>query len=246
MYFWGSHFDYDIARGPFRSSYDWLSSYLDIIVKDQTAAKEEAEDEEDEEDAAFALALAQRLINLLPKIFPPLQHPPERSVERHEDLPLNNILVYEQGNITAVIDWECVSAMPVWMTTRMPKFLEGSDREEEPKRQEYADESAKGSDVPGDSEDDELDNEGKDGLYWIHVMEYEQTQLRRLYHASMSQLRPCWDAEVEDSALKQDFVGAGFRCGQCFSLKRIAQWVDGVERGEFPRLMDVLEAGLRV
>ncbi|KAJ5461095.1 uncharacterized protein N7458_002647 [Penicillium daleae] len=218
MYFWGNHFDYDIARGPFRSSYDWLSSYIDIIVKDQTAAKEEAEDEEDEEDAAFALALAQRLIDLLPKIFPPLQHPPERS----------------QGNITAVIDWECVSAMPVWMTTRMPKFLEGSDREEEPKRQEYADESAKGSDVPGDSEDDELDNEGKDGLYWIHVMEYEQTQLRRLYHASMSQLRPCWDAEVEDTALKQDFAGAVFRCGQCFSLKRIAQWVDVVERGGIP------------
>lgn len=39
MYFWGNHFDYDIAQGPFRSSYDWLSSYLDIIVKNQTAAK---------------------------------------------------------------------------------------------------------------------------------------------------------------------------------------------------------------
>lgn len=28
MFFWGSHFDYDIARGPFRASYNWLIAYL--------------------------------------------------------------------------------------------------------------------------------------------------------------------------------------------------------------------------
>ncbi|CAI7649441.1 unnamed protein product [Penicillium glandicola] len=219
------------ARGPFRSSYDWLCSYLEVVIKDQITAKEEAEeaeDEEDEEDAAFALGLAHRLVALLPKIFPSLQNPPERSVLLHEDLSLNNILVDGQGNITAIINWECVSAMPLWMATKVPKFLNGSIREQEPKREEYADESAGESDESQDGEDDQLNNEGKNELYWIHLMEYEKTQLRRLYHVCMGQLRPGWDAEVEDSALKEDFAGAVFGCGQGFHVKRIAQWIDAI------------------
>lgn len=242
FFFWGNHFDYDIARGPFRSSHDWLASYLEIIIKDQSAAKMAAEDEEDEEDAAFALALAKRLVDLLPKIFSPLQNPPERSVILHDDLSLSNILVNKEGDITAVIDWECVSAMPLWMATKMPRFLEGSIREEEPKRQDYADESNNGSDAAGDSEDDELDNEGKNGLYWIHLMEYEKTQLRRVYNARMRQLREGWDAEVEDGALREDFVGAVARCSQGFYLKKIGQWISAIENGEFPRLIDVLKS----
>lgn len=245
FYFWGKHFDYEVARGPFYSTHDWLASYLEIIIKDQTTAKEEAEDDEDEEDAVFALALARRLADLLPKIFPSLQNPPERSVIMHDDLSLSNILINEQGEITALLDWECVSAMPLWMATAVPQFLQGSVREEEPKREVYADESENESGTPRDGEDDELDNEGKNELYWIHLMEYEQSQLRRLYHAHMCKLRPGWGAEIEQNALKEDFVGAVFRCGQGFYLKRIAQWLDALDKGQFPRLIDVLEAGLR-
>lgn len=165
MFFWHNHVDYDIARGPFRSSHDWLSSYLEVIVKDQITAKQEAENEKEQEDAVFALALAHKLINFLPKIFPPIQNPPERTVIWHEDLSLSNILVDEEGNVTAVINWECVSAMPFWVATQMPKFLDGSSREKEPKHQESTDESAKESKASEDREDDELDNEGKNQLY---------------------------------------------------------------------------------
>ncbi|KAF5017715.1 hypothetical protein F66182_10334 [Fusarium sp. NRRL 66182] len=245
FYFWGNHFDYDVARGPFRSTYDWLASYLEIIVNDQITAKEEAEDEEDEEDASFALALARRLADLLPKVFPSLQNPPERSVIWHDDMSLSNVLVNEQGDITALLDWECVSALPLWMAAAVPKFLQGSTREEEPKRQNYADECENESSTPGDNEEDDLDNEGKNELYWIHLMEYEKTQLRQLYHAHMCKLRPGWDAEIEQKALKEDFVGAVFRCGQGFFLKRIAQWIDAIDKGQFPRLKDVLETGLK-
>ncbi|KAL3457006.1 phosphotransferase enzyme family-domain-containing protein [Aspergillus heterothallicus] len=242
-FFAGSHFDLNIPRGPFRSSHAWLSAYLEIVVKDHTTAKDEAEDSEDEEDADFALALTHRLIALLPKIFAPIQHPPERSVIWHQDLSLSNILVSEQGDITAVIDWECVSTMPLWVATQTPKFLDGSPREEEPQRDKYADESEPESDQDQDAGDDDgLDNEGKNELYWIHMMEYETTQLRRVYHTTMRQLNPGWESQVEDSTLKQDFAGAVFRCGHGFSLKRIAEWADAVERGEFPRLLDVLRS----
>lgn len=44
FFFWSNHFDYNVPRGPFCSSHDWLVSYIDIIIKDQVIAKEEAED----------------------------------------------------------------------------------------------------------------------------------------------------------------------------------------------------------
>lgn len=192
------------------------------------------------------MTLGRRLISLLPKIFPSFQNSPERTVIWHEDLSLGNILVDEEGKITDIVDWEYVSALPRWLTMKMPKFLEGPIREKEPRRQEYADESARGSEVPEADEDNELDNEGLDELYCIHLMEYEQTQLRKFYHARMSQLQPDWDATAKESILKEDFSGAVTRCGGGYYLKRIAQWIDAVEQGEFPRLMDILEAELRL
>lgn len=246
FFFWGNHFDYNVTRGSFRSSYDWLVSYIDIIIRDQTTAKAEAEDEEDEEDAEFSLALAHRLLSLLSKIFPSIQNPAERSVIWHEDLSLSNILVDDLGNITGIIDWECVSAMPLWMATKLPKFLEGPPREEEPKREAYADKNPEDRQVGDGSEVDELDNEGKNELYWIHLLEYENTHLRRIYNTHMRQLRPGWDIEVQQNALKNDFVAAVFSCSQGFFLKRVSQWVDAVEKGEFPRFVDVSEQRKRL
>lgn len=240
MFFWGSHFDYEIARGPFRSSHDWLAAYLEFLVQDQIEALREVEDEEDVEDINFALALIRRLIKLLPKIFPTSESLPERTVIWHDDLSLSNILVDDEGKITAVLDWECVSAMPRWLATQMPRFLEGQTREQEPIRQNYADEA------PGDSKDGELDNEGKNELYWIHLMEYEQTQLRKVYHERMCQLQPDWETTARESVLKDDFFSAMNVIRDGFFLKRTAQWIDRVERDEFPRLMDILEDGLEL
>ncbi|KAL2867579.1 phosphotransferase enzyme family-domain-containing protein [Aspergillus lucknowensis] len=188
------------------------SSHLIWMYRDHAAAKEEAEDSDDKKYADFTLKLARRLVSLLPKIFPSIQNPPERSVIWHLDLSLSNILVNEEGEITAVIDWECVSAMPLWMATQPPKFLDDSTREKEPQREDYADESDTESDHMDREVDDSLDDEGKNELFWIYMMEYETTQLRRLYNASMRQFHPGWENQAEDSALKQDFafyVGMG-------------------------------------
>ncbi|KAL5045069.1 hypothetical protein BDW71DRAFT_184761 [Aspergillus fruticulosus] len=96
----------------------------------------------------------------------------------------------------------------------------------------YINESDTRPEPPANSEDG-LDNEGRGvELYWIYLMEYETRQLRRLYNASMRQIHPGWDSQVEDVALKQDFSWALFICGHGYSLKRIAQWVDGGGRGK--------------
>ncbi|KAL4901747.1 hypothetical protein BDW74DRAFT_181462 [Aspergillus multicolor] len=218
-FFAGSYFDFEIPRGPFRSTHDWLASYLQIVIADRTTAKSEAETE-DEADAEFALGLTRQLISLVPKIFLSLANPAERSVIVHHDLSLSNILANDQGEITAIVDWECVSAMPLWMATEMPKFLDLSTRDKEPQRTSYGDES---DTEEQNDDDDALDNEGKNELYWIHLMEYETTQLRRVYNTSMRQMNPGWNMQVEDSAFKQDFVPAALLCGDVFYPKQVAK-----------------------
>ncbi|KAK2028995.1 kinase-like protein [Colletotrichum zoysiae] len=244
VFFWGDNFDYDVPRGPFRSSHDWLSSFLRIVILDYKKGIQEAEDEDDREYAQSGVDVSEKLLVLLPKIFPVLQHPPEHTVIWHDDLSLQNILVDDDGEITAVLDWECVSTMPSWVATQVPKFLIGAAREEEPERDRYGDASPgeNGSGSNGsDADDEELDNEGKTELYWIHLMEFEQTQLRKVYAARMQQSHPDWATRVEDSLLKTDFLEAIHRCRGGFHLKRISQWVDAVMEGNFSRLAETLQ-----
>ncbi|KAK3947304.1 phosphotransferase enzyme family-domain-containing protein [Pseudoneurospora amorphoporcata] len=258
VFFTGERWYYPVSRGPFQSSHDWLRSYLNIVIKEHSATLSQSQprtpdddtDREKRELAEGVTRVARKLTRLLHKIFPQLVHPSERTVLWHGDsLSLDNLLVDENGRITGVVDWECVSTMPRWVSTQFPEFLRGEvDREEEPHRSRYADVFSD-EDVLGDEQDggmeDAPDNEGKTELYWIHLMEYEQTQLRRVYSAKMNQLMGNgWDGEVQEAALKVDFLGAVSKCAQGLYLKRIEQWVDAVEAKEFVRLGDVLRGNV--
>lgn len=241
MFFMGHHFDYDVPRGPFRSSHDWLESYIAIIAKEKTDEMNEAEDEEDKEDAERNIRVARMLADLLPKIFPMTQNPPERTVLWHNDLSLHNIMVDHEGAITAVIDWECVSAMPFWTATMMPKFLYGADREEKPDRDQYADETPESMAARHQTDtDDELDNEGKTELYWIHLMEYEMTLLRKVYSDHIARLWSGFDEAMAEGLLKTDFYKAVVYCADGWCLKRVERWVSAINKGEFPRLDETL------
>ncbi|KAH6619096.1 phosphotransferase enzyme family-domain-containing protein [Chaetomium sp. MPI-SDFR-AT-0129] len=248
FFFLGQRYYYPISRGPFSCSHDWLRAQLSIIIKEHTTALGQAHSELDKEYAECALRVARKLLRMLHKIFPSVIHPPERTVLWHDDLSLKNILVSPNGAVTAVIGWECASAMPRWVASQMPEFLRGTVRNTKPDRNCYTD-VEKGLFTAGanaaDDPDDGLDNEGKTELYWIHLMEYEQTQLRRVYEARMRHLRPEWDMEVEEGALKVDFLGAVSRCGSGFYLRRIEQWVDAIERKEYLPLMEVLRTGIK-
>lgn len=153
----------------------------------------------------------------------------------HHDLHLNNILVNGEGEIAAVLDWECVSALPLWMLTKAPKFLDWPAREEEPQRDTYADETPKASVAPARKRND-LDNGGKNELYYIHGMEYETTQLRKVYEA---RLRELWlDRPLEESHVETDFFQAVSQCdGIC--VKKTRRWADRMAKGEIVRLEDV-------
>ncbi|KAH6627644.1 phosphotransferase enzyme family-domain-containing protein [Chaetomium tenue] len=232
------HFDYDMPRGPFRTSHDWLSASLGIIFQEEED-EEDQEDQEDEndekdkedgnlEDTKYRLQVANKLTKLLPKIFPLFQNPAEPTVLWHDHLSLSNILVDDDGKIMALIGWECVSCKPLWVATGMPEFLVlGRAREKEPNK-----------DYPGG------DDAKRTRLYWIRLFEFQQTQLRKVYAGKMKQLWPQWETEVASAALKLDFLGALGCCLRGWSLDKIEQWIDAVEGGAFPRLMDFLEGNV--
>lgn len=239
-FFMDNRLRYQVSRGPFCSSYEWLESQLNIIILEQLAAIEEAKDDTDREDAEEILAPTRRLLSLLPEIFAQNDEAyTEPTVLWHDDLNLHNILVNEKGEITAVVDWECVSALPLWMTVDMPSYLKGESRPEEPIRDNYANETPEGSLASQDCDDpDELDNEGKNSLYWIHRMEYEATQLQEVYKTRLRQLWPGWPPQ--DSDTKLDFYEAVLLCSGGVFMKMVNRWIDHREKGEPIRLADAL------
>ena len=80
LFFWGDHFKYDIPRGPFRSSYDWLGTYLSIVRQQQVRILRTDDDEDNREDAENLLRVAIKLTAMLPTVFPPLETPTEPTV----------------------------------------------------------------------------------------------------------------------------------------------------------------------
>ncbi|KAK0612610.1 phosphotransferase enzyme family-domain-containing protein [Bombardia bombarda] len=247
-FFSKDHFSCQIPRGPYRSCHEWFDAYLEMIIQAQTEKMRIAQEEEDEDDldeAEACRALAQKLKTAIPIFFPPPLHggeSAEQTVLVHNDLALHNILVdRDSAKVTAILDWECVSAKPLWLATKVPEFLRGEeDRDEEPQRSIYADASE-----DDEEEDNGLDNEGKNGLYWIHLMEYEQTQLRPVYTAKMKELWPQW-GKAASSHRELDFYEALGWCESGWKIQRVANWADAVmnhtEGEEFPQLEDYLSA----
>ncbi|KAI5856690.1 phosphotransferase enzyme family-domain-containing protein [Durotheca rogersii] len=199
-------------EGPFRSSHDWLSAELNIILLHQTAVLGKTEGEDDREDAEEVLFVARKLLSLIPKVFLPTSDESERTGLYHHDLHLNNIL-------------ECVSALPPWMSTKVPKFPDGPVREREPQRGSYVDETPEESAAAAGKRNDPgyLGSDGKGELYFVHRMGYEATQLRKVYEARLRELWLEWP--LEESYVKIDFFQAISQCDGIWA-KRTRRWAD--------------------
>lgn len=143
----------------------------------------------------------------------------------HNDLSMQNILVDRDGNITGVVDWECVSALPLWRACAFPEFLDGTDRNEEPRRDSYAPDS-------GEKDNDGLDNEGENSLYWHNLLDFELMMLRDVFLKEMGNVAPRWIEEFEKGADKADFEVAVQNCDNGWVTKRVKSWLDALEKGE--------------
>ncbi|KAH7041426.1 phosphotransferase enzyme family-domain-containing protein [Microdochium trichocladiopsis] len=247
-FFLGNRLKLDVPHGPFRSSQEWITTLLDMIVREQTnIANEIADDEDsDKEEAEEIIEVAKRLLRVLPKVFPEQKSQKdsdnaisttERTYLYHDDLNLKNILLDKDGDISAIVDWECVSALPLWMSTRMPQFLRDDERWEEPNPDQYAPDN-EDSRIPGEPSgdgEDALDNEGKADLYWIHRGEYEATVLGKAYREKLGELWLGWEKLREEGFLKVYMYEAVLSCASGFFLSGISRWIDAIEAGTVVR-----------
>jgi hypothetical protein len=223
QFFWGDHIHQDVSRGPFSSSREWLLTRLglyehecrDALVKYEGKEREgmESDDEDEIEDAERTLDIVARLKVVVDKIFPAGQDQQgdEASSFLHDDLSNHNILVDDDGALTGVLDWECVSAVPRWKACSFPRFLEGKPRDVE----------------PGESKYQVVDGKACD-LYWEHVLEYELTNLRRVFLDEMARLEPGWVEVFYESQLKRDLDDAVLNCDSELSARAIRYWSDDV------------------
>jgi hypothetical protein len=230
IFLWGDHVTRNSQRGPFDNSEDWIRARLKLVLGDQEKIISTSDDEDYIEDAQDAKEIIERLLELLPSIFPPGECKPEHSVLFHDDLSMQDILVDESGKITGVIDWECVSAMPLWRACELPALLTGRDRQEEPVRDNYSPDNPE--DASGQDERDALDNEEVNILYWEHLQEYELTGLRKIFLEEMRNRCPSWIQQFEENGDKSDYELAVQNCDNDLRFKTIKSWLDAREEGE--------------
>lgn len=221
-FFWDDRTTQVFPRGPFSSSRRWLQARLLLHHQASKDVIEMSRDEDDIDVAQQVAILEQRLASLLPSIFE-VNHEVEETALFHDDLSQQNIMVDEDGNLTAIIDWECVSALPLWRVCQIPYFLRGRERIEIPNRSKYA------MDENGLDENGEISD-----LYLQHLLQYEQTELRKEFLNEIKNIEPAWFA-IYSSDLnlrKADFEMAVNCIDNEFCIKHISKWLDDVAAGE--------------
>lgn len=214
-FFWDDRLHQNIFRGPFHSTNRWLQCRLTMMMNSCNRILERQTDEDEVEDAGITKTLISRLSSYMLEVFPPGSEKEEEFAIHHDDISAENILVCAHDNITALIDWECVSCLPLWKTCQFPFFLRGPDRREQPREKPYA-----------RNEDGTLDR-----LFFEHTMEYEKTVLRKAFLERMAQTEPQWIRVFKSSTRKVDFDFAVENCDNPLMLKRLTKWLDNISAG---------------
>ncbi|KAJ4384171.1 hypothetical protein N0V86_001016 [Didymella sp. IMI 355093] len=235
IHYQGDHITRNIVRGPFTSSHQWLKARLEGVLGDQQQILSTSCDEDELEDASFAHALATQLQDLLPTVFLPHAGATEQTALFHTGLHMHNITIGPSAHLT-ITDCEAISAVPLWRAAQLPALFDERIRHDAPDKSSYAADS----DEEDDKDDDGLDNEGITDLYWEHLLEYEMTQLRKLFVAEMQKESPEWVVAMEQSVLKANFERAVEDCDNGWRNKVVKQWVDWLVGGENKDLWTML------
>lgn len=177
---------------------------------DETAADED----EDPEELENALIIITKLRKHLDDFFPTGPLEPEPSMIFHDDMNRHNILIDMEGALAAVIDWECISALPLYSACQYPPFLQGKHLDVKPIKSQYQGENGE---VPE--------------LYWEYLEDYELTQLRRSFLDEMRSLQPAWVEAFESSQRQRDFDLAVSSYDDSFMIYRLLKWLADMESG---------------
>lgn len=85
IFFWGDHINQEVSRGPFMNSQDWSRARLALVINDQITTRQISDDTDETEHAERIQDIAERLLLMLPRVFPTSPHT-ERTILFHHDL----------------------------------------------------------------------------------------------------------------------------------------------------------------
>ncbi|OCL05926.1 hypothetical protein AOQ84DRAFT_399299 [Glonium stellatum] len=204
QFFPGDRVNQEVSRGPFLSSRDWLAAQLRFITNDAENVLRELTEENSIKDAEAKKMLAERLFKQLPEVFadPGISEP---TALVHDDLGEANILVDDAGALTAVLDWEFVSVVPLWRVCQLPYLFKGATREESLVKEEYA-----------------HDEQGEvNECYWDY----------RVFFEEIERVEPEWVRIHKSSTMKENFyIAVNDTAIGMFSI-RTTKWLDQLEAG---------------
>jgi aminoglycoside phosphotransferase (APT) family kinase protein len=180
-------------------------------IASSTSSESRDEDLEELENTMFIIS---RLRSRLDEFFPTNDQGSEPTMIFHNDLSSHNILV-DEGVLTGVVDWECVSFLPLWIACQLPSVLQGKRLDLKPIKSTYQ------HDENGEVVE----------LYWKHLENYELTQMRSIFLEEMRMLQPRWVEIFESSQRQRDFDLAVTNCGDSFLIRRICNWLKDMDSG---------------
>lgn len=217
LYFIGDAVKLDIDRGPYNSGRNYLSASLEIISH-ITAKKLASDDEEDVELGQMMQQVCESLATVIPRYFP--HHSDcEPSMLYHHDLSLANILVDAEGNLSSIVDWECVVAVPAYQACELPEFLTG---------QPYAlTDCPPALSANADANSIKYNRE--------NIANYECGRLRGSFLKEMERISPKWMEAFHNERIRHDIVLAVTYATQEMTLGPVRGWLGMLARGVVPK-----------
>lgn len=226
---WHKRVNYNVYRGPFKCSFDWLSARLNfVIIEADDILKDPLADPKHKIFAGRYSSTARRLQQQLPKFFPEKYcsrtgETSELTTLHHYDTSGYNVLVDNDGRLTALLDWDGVSAVPLWKACQMPEFLVSTfiddmwyeDKPDAPDR-DWVDQKA-------------LRDE---------AITLEKEQLRAFFLDEMEKIAPQWVQIHKTSAKLADFELAVQFCDSLFKSALVDEWLEHLEQGKEYRSLE--------
>ncbi|SPJ89689.1 uncharacterized protein FTOL_13050 [Fusarium torulosum] len=206
-------------RGPFPNSKQWIYARLHLQRRDAAHIRMKYRTQngngpltrEDFDRAGRTLELASRLYPFIALLFPGNGNTFEQTVLHHDDLHANNILANDSGIVTGVVDWECVSALPLWKACFYPKFLYAPPRH----------------------------TPEEDPLQDPDLLAVQDRFLRAVFLQEMELQSPEWMHIYRTSVRQRDLNFAVDKIGNEDKQSQIEAWLTNLERGQAePSLLD--------
>ncbi|OTA84278.1 hypothetical protein M434DRAFT_83422 [Hypoxylon sp. CO27-5] len=147
--------------------------------------------------------------------------PHEPTMLWHDAISLDNIIVDKDGVLCGIIDWACVSCLPLYEACQFPAFLQQArDRHVGPLTPHRV---------------TQRQPDSKDILgYERDLRQHELTLLRKLFINEMMGRCPEWVHIYNNRKNLRDYEAAVQNCDNEFAYGIVERWVDAVEKGGTP------------